>query len=360
MNTPLLDKSIKVVLLVLLSLLFLYLAKPFLVPVLIATFLSMLLVPFCVRLERKLHRGLAVVLSLLAFLLAVAIIVYIVSTQISNIADNAEQIEQNISAKVRQVQEFMTKSLGVPQQKQQQIIQQQQQSSAGKLSTFISGFFASFGGLLTDFLIVVIYIFLFLFFREHFEKFLAKIVPPRERGNARTIVQDMQKVAQKYLTGLALMIVCLWVMYGIGFSIAGVKNALFYAVLCGLLEIVPFVGNLTGVSLTIVMSLAQGGHPKLVVAILITYGVVQFLQSYFLEPLVVGRGISIHPAFTIMGIVAGETLWGIAGMALALPLMGIAKIICDHVEPLKPYGFLIGEEKAQKQNILRKIKKKVT
>ena len=336
MTTPLLDRSIKILLLVLLSAAILYYGKPFLVPVLIASFLSMLLRPLCQRLENKLPKSLAVTISVMVLLCVVALIVYIVSTQVSNIADNAEQIEQNISSKVQRVQEFVTRSLGIPQQKQQQIIQEQQQASTGKISGMISGFFSSFGGLLTNFLIVVVYIFLFLYFREHFSQFFLRIVPSREKGNAKTIMHDVQMVAQKYLTGLAIMIGCLWVMYGIGFSIIGVKNGLFYAVLCGLLEIVPFVGNLTGVSITIIMSLAQGGDLKLVAAILVTYGIVQFVQSYLLEPLVVGRGISIHPVFTIMGIVAGEFIWGIPGMVLALPIMGIVKIFCDHVEPLYP------------------------
>ena len=70
----------------------------------------------------------------------------------------------------------------------------------------------------------------------------------------------------------------------------------------------------------------------------------------------------INPVFTIVGIVAGELLWGIPGMILALPVLGILKIICDHIEPLKPYGFLIGEEKKQKQTRpagMKKIIKKV-
>jgi predicted PurR-regulated permease PerM len=360
MTTTPLDKPIKILLFFLLFFLLLSYGKPFLVPILIAAFLSMLLVPLCLQLERKLPRGLAVVISVLALLSVVAVIVYIVSTQVSNIAGNAEQIERNISAKVQKVQEFVTRSLGIPQQKQQQVIQQQQQASTGKISSVISGFFTSLGGLLTNFIVVLVYVFLFLYFRDHFSQFLLKIVPPKDKTNARTIVHDAQRVAQKYLTGLAIMIACLWVMYGIGFSIIGVKNALFYAVLCGLLEIVPFVGNLTGVSITVIMSLAQGGNLKLVVAILITYGIVQFLQTYILEPLVVGRGISIHPVFTIMGIVGGEVLWGIPGMVLALPIMGVIKIICDHIEPLKPYGFLIGEERSREPQVIRKIKRKVS
>jgi predicted PurR-regulated permease PerM len=62
----------------------------------------------------------------------------------------------------------------------------------------------------------------------------------------------------------------------------------------------------------------------------------------------VGAEVNINPLFTIIAIVLGETVWGIPGMILAIPLLGIFKIICDNVESLKPYGFLIGEEKKKK------------
>ena len=161
-------------------------------------------------------------------------------------------------------------------------------------------------------------------------------------------MQNSRKVAQKYITGMMLMIVGLWIMYSIGFAISGVKNFFFFAILCGLLEIVPFVGNLIGNVLTVVVTLAQGGSMNVVLGILITYALVQFIQSYILEPVVVGSEVSIHPVFTIIGIILGEFLWGIPGMILAIPIMGIIKIVCDHIEPLKPFGFLIGEEKKKR------------
>jgi predicted PurR-regulated permease PerM len=246
---------------------------------------------------------------------------------------------------VAQLRQFATNTFGISEQKQEQIIQQQQQSSTGRLSTMMSGFFSSFGSFLTDFLIVMVYIFLFLLFRTHLQRFVLKLVPKQEQGNAQTIMHDVRRVSQKYLTGLALMIACLWVMYAIGFSIVGVENAIFFAILCGLLEIVPFVGNLTGIAITLLMTLAQGGNTNMLIGILIIYAVVQFTQSYLLEPLIVGHEISINPVFTIVGIVGGELLWGIPGMILALPLLGMIKIVCDHIEPLKPFGYLIGEEK---------------
>ena len=181
-----------------------------------------------------------------------------------------------------------------------------------------------------------------------------RLVPKSQEANAQKTVNSTQKVAQKYLTGLFMMIVCLWIMYTIGFTIVGVKNPVFFAIICGLLEIVPFIGNLTGTAITILMSLAQGGGTDMVIGIVITYAIVQFLQTYILEPLVVGAEVNINPLFTIIGLVAGELLWGIPGMILAIPIMGIAKIICDHVEPLKPYGYLVGQDKKE-GNIRKKM-----
>lgn len=107
--------------------------------------------------------------------------------------------------------------------------------------------------ILANGLLVLIYIFLFMFFRGHLKKFILKTVPQENIPNTEIIIGNATKVAQKYLSGLGLMIACLWVMYGIGYSIVGVKNAIFFAILCGLLEIVPFIGNITGTALTILM-----------------------------------------------------------------------------------------------------------
>ncbi|MFN2440951.1 MAG: AI-2E family transporter, partial [Chitinophagaceae bacterium] len=153
-----------------------------------------------------------------------------------------------------------------------------------------------------------------------------------------------------------LMILCLWIMYSIGFSIVGLKHAIFFAILCGLFEIVPFVGNFVGNMLAVLMAVTQGGGSEMVISILITYALVQFLQSYFLEPLVVGNGVNLNPLFTIIALVIGQLVWGIPGLVLAIPLLGIVKIVCDHIEVLQPYGYLMGLERKNKTNMIEKIK----
>ena len=287
----------------------------------------------------------------------VAGIIALISWQVTDLAKDVGNMEQRVQQMMSKLRNTVSTKLGISKEQQDQLMKGGQ--SGGQASGMITGAVSSIMGILVDFVLVLVYIFLFMYFRRHLKTFVLKLVPAGEKENAQTIIHDIQKVAQQYLGGLGMMIVGLWIMYGIGFSIVGVKNAIFFAILCGILEIVPFVGNLTGNALTILMALSQGGGMNMVIGIIIVYAIVQFLQSYILEPLVVGAEVNINPLFTIVVLVIGELVWGIAGLVLAIPILGIVKIICDHIEPLKPYGFLIGEEKKSKKKggIIEKIKK---
>ncbi len=341
-------KSIAVLFLFFVIISGLYFSREFFVPVAIAGILSMLFVPLSLRLENKgVNRAFASILCILLLLLVVAGIVALISWQVSDLANDTEKMQERITKMGGQLREYVSNTIGVSKEKQQQMLEKQS-SSGGNAGSVVATILSSIMSFFVNGLLVLIYIFLFMYFRGHLKQFILKIVSPENSRNAEVIIGDASKVAQKYLSGLGLMIMCLWVMYGIGYSVVGVKNAIFFAIICGLLEIIPFIGNLTGTALTILMVASQGGNSTMIIGVLITYVIVQFLQSYILEPLVVGAEVNINPLFTILVIIVGEMIWGIPGMILAIPILGIIKIICDHIESLKPYGFLIGEDKKPK------------
>lgn len=348
-------KAAVILLIAVLTVVILVFAKPFLVPIVFAALLAMLLVPISNWLQKKkINKALAAVLSILTLVTFFAIVFAFVAWQVSDLAEDASKIEQQVKERYQQVQQFVSSKLGISEEKQKEIIRKQQEQSggAGIATTVLSGL----GGMVTNGLLILVYIFLFLYFRGHLERFVIKVVSKEDEKKAVVVLDRIQNVAQQYLSGMAQMIVGLWIMYGIAFTIIGVKNAVFFAVLCGLLEIVPFVGNLVGNGVTILMAVSQGGGMNMVIGILIAYGIIQFVQSYLLEPLIVGAEVNINPLFTIVGLVAGELIWGIPGMIIAIPLMGVAKIICDNVAYLKPYGELIGVDKKDDNKMLQKVK----
>lgn len=334
-----------ILLILVLIIVILYYGKNFLVPVTFAGLLAMLLLPIAKWLKAKgINKSVSILLSMLVLISFFAVVFAFAAWQVADLAENASNIEQKVTSGFQKAKEYVSEQLGIPEEKQQQMLKQQQTSGTpGKLAKAVAGFVGGFGVFLGKTLLVLVYIFLFMYFRGHIRRFIIQQVAPAQKENASATIDEAQKVIQKYLVGMALMIAALWVMYGVGFTIAGVKNAIFFAILCGLLEIVPFIGNLTGALLTLLMTVIQGGGTNVVIGIIITYGVVQFVQTYLLEPLVVGKEVDINPLFTVIGLIGAELVWGIAGMVVIIPLTGVARIIFDHVPSLKPFAELIGE-----------------
>lgn len=358
-TVSLLPRSVLSLLLVFLIFGGLYFSASFLMPVALAGLLAMLFLPLSRWLENKgVNRTITAIICVLLLLLVLAGFIYLVSWRISNLQTDLDQIVQQFNKYVAQLQAFLSKSFGISKEQQVQLIKKQGTSGAGSAAGSVASLVTSLLGSITTSVLILIYIFLFLSSRAHFKNFILKIVKAESKTETIRITEEITGVAQRYVSGLAKMIFCLWIMYGIGFSVIGVNNALFFAILCGTLEIVPFVGNITGTGVTVLMALAQGGGGGMVISVLITYGLVQFLQSYVLQPLVVGKDVDINPLFTIMVLVLGEAVWGIGGMVLAIPLLGMVKIVCDHITPLKPYGYLIGngDQKKQEKSLIDKIK----
>lgn len=333
----------------------LYFAKDFLIPLAIGGLLATLFLPMCKWLERnKIPKGLAALLCLLTLLLFISAIASLLIWQISDLANDLELIRQKSMETLVNVQQYLVTHFGISAERQLQFIKNEEhwfavlmQSMAGSLSY-----------LFTSFILVLAYIFLLLYYKGHLLKFIVKLFPAEQQEEMEDVVNRAAHVSQQYVVGLSKMIFCLWIMYSVGFSIAGVQNPVLFAVICGLLEIIPFVGNFTGSSLTLLVAAVHGAEVPMLIGIALTYGTVQFIQGWILEPLIVGRQVKINPLFTIIALVIGDLVWGIPGIILAIPLTAIFKIVCDHVDELKPYGYLIGEIESEKtdSNFIKKIK----
>jgi predicted PurR-regulated permease PerM len=348
---------IKKLLLLFLVILGVYYAKEFLMPITIGGILATLFLPLSQWLERKkVPKGIAVFLCLFLILSVIALLFAVISWKVSALTSDISAIKQKAFEIISKLQQYIFNNLGISLKNQSKILNAEPRSYTAMVQMVVGSITTILGDL---FLVLVYFVFL-LYYRFHIKKFLLKLPETSKREEMEKIIESCTNVSQQYLVGLSKMIACLWVMYGIGFSIIGVENAIFFAVLCGLLEIIPFVGNITGTTLTVLVTALNGGDSTKIISIIITYGIVQFIQGWFLEPLILGAQVKINPLFTIIALILGELLWGIPGVILAIPITAIFKIICDNVEPLKPYGFLIGEinDVKKDRNLLKKIKEK--
>ncbi|AWV96784.1 AI-2E family transporter [Arcticibacterium luteifluviistationis] len=351
------NSAIKKIVLIFLVVAGLYLAKTFLMPLLIGGILATVFLPFCNWLERRgLSRGFASFFAFLLFVLIVAILVSLIGWQISGLIKDVNIIKQKAIEIGLQTQQYIFSNLGISLEKQSKFLQGEQPSLASIMQLTIG----SLSSIITFLVLIITYFLFLLYSRRHIKQFFIRLVSPPQQAEMAEILTSATKVSQQYLFGISKMIVCLWFLYGIGFSALGIKNAIFFAILCGLLEIIPYVGNLTGSTLTFLVAALHGASPSTLGGIVIIYGSIQLFQGWVLEPFILGRQVKINPLFTIIALVLGELVWGIPGILLAIPLLAIFKIVGDHIEQLKPYSFLVGELESiePESSFMKKLKGK--
>ena len=159
-------------------------------------------------------------------------------------------------------------------------------------------------------------------------------------------------------------IIILSILNSTGFLLLGIKHAILFGVLAAILNIIPYIGVLIGSILPIMMALITKDEISYAIGAAGVCVLVQFLDNNFITPYVVGSSVSINPLTATLALVSSALIWGVAGMVLCMPVTGMIKVVCDKVEKLKPFGYLIGEEvdytkKPHIQDrLLRKFKRK--
>jgi predicted PurR-regulated permease PerM len=347
MERPLIVKTVYALLAFVLITSILYFTRLLFMPLAMAGVLALVFMPLSDLLEKKgMNRIFASLICGAVFILFMSGIIALLMWHVKNIARDLAEIGQDLSDMMDRFQQYLHEELGVTPSKQE-LLPATPATGAGAIGRTVEAIMSGSMSVVINLILILVYMIMLLCQRHRFKEFFLQLAPVDTQSQTKMILLRSVRVVQHYLFGLGVVIACLWVMYGVGFSIIGVKNAIFFAILCGLLEIIPFVGNLTGSTLTSLMALSQGGGWSMVAGVLCTYCVIQFIQFYIISPMVMRAQLNVNPLFTIFILIAGELLWGITGMILAIPFLGIAKILCDNFKALQPVGYLIGREKSQ-------------
>ena len=207
----------------------LYFTKEFLMPLFIGGVIATFFLPFCKWMEsKKIPRGLAAVFCLFSFLLFIIGLGALLGGQIATLSEDFVFIKKLAFETYDSAQQFILNNFGITLKKQSQLLNDQQQNFASIIPIIADSLSAIAG----NFLLILVYILGLLYYRNHIKNFILQFSKSKKH-ELESLLYKVAVVSQQYLLGLSKMIVCLWVMYGVGFSIIGVKNAVFFAVLCG-------------------------------------------------------------------------------------------------------------------------------
>jgi predicted PurR-regulated permease PerM len=333
----------------------LHYAKSFLVPIVIAGLLALLLLPVNRFLERKgMNRIFTIFISLLIILIVISTVITLFFSQVINLGEDIPFIKQKISERFIQVQREIQSMTRISTERQLEYLEGQYSNMLDSSTDLLREIFVGFTGGLALFGLIFVYIFFFLLYRSKIKIFILKIFPLESHRKIEEILNRIKDLIQHYLSGILIELSILGALNSIGLLIIGVKQPFFFGYLAALLNIIPYVGVLIGSIFPIIMALIFKDSIWAAVAVAGVMSFNQFVDNNFLTPKIVGSHVRINPLVTIMAIVAGGILWGIPGMVLFIPLLGILKIICDHIDPLKPLGYMLGDEEEEKKVKMKK------
>lgn len=351
-----LNRFNSILLLFILIVIVFYFGKPFLIPVAFGSMLAMLLLPVCNWLERQgIKRTLAVLLSIMLILLFTAGMFAIISAQIISFSNDLPQMQDRMQQSIDNVQQWVHNQFGVAPQKQIAILKQTITRIFKSANSQVKGLITGLVGSLASFAIVLVYVFFLLWKREKYENFVLKLTQQENHEQVKETLHKITKVATEYLGGRLVSMALLAVFYMIGFSVVGLKNAVLLGLIAVIPTLIPYVGPIIGAFFPLAMALTSGDNGS-VLPVFMVLAIAQALDNYFIEPFVLGSNLSLSPFMTIVSIIIGELLWGVAGMVLFIPLFAIVKIICDHVPVLHPYAYLLGEEDEGKSGFIDKMR----
>jgi predicted PurR-regulated permease PerM len=129
----------------------------------------------------------------------------------------------------------------------------------------------------------------------------------------------------------------------LGLYFIGVKYAILLGVITGILNLVPYVGILVAGVLTMLASLTGTAELSMILGVIVVNIIVQIIDNNILVPLIINTKVQINAFVSIVGIIIGGQIGGIAGMFLAIPLLAILKIVFDRIESAEPWGYLMGD-----------------
>ena len=316
-------------------------------PLAVAGVLALVLEPWFnwLKIKAKLPDVLALIVVFISMLLPITLIIVffggIISEQIAELIDQMPELWQRFIAWLKerrpQIDHFFRENtLG---EKISQMVKQPGGLTADMVNYFLGSMVTAGSGIasgvaaLMSWAIAPVYLIFFLLMPTLRPDALSPAsFPFLKEGTARDLVYLFTEFVQLVVTffrGQIIIALLQGILYAVGFSLVGLKYGAVLGLMLGFLNIVPYLGSMIGLAVTLPTAWFQlGGGWELVLMVVLVFSIVQMIESYVLTPRIMGDRTGLHPLTIIVAIFFwGSALGGILGMILAIPLTAFLVVL---------------------------------
>jgi predicted PurR-regulated permease PerM len=331
--------------------------KQVLDPLLFGFLFAILLLPVSNFFEKRLRlpRSAASFISIILLVSFVSGVLYLVGSQISNLMHDWPMLKNQVFQSVSILSDWIQATFHLNMQKQESYVQNTAKKIMSSGTEVITTTFGAVSSLFLFYVFIMIFTFFTLFYRRLILKFILQAFGRDNELVVHDIVEKIQGILRQYILGLMLEMIIVACVACTAFWMIGIQYAVLLGIIVGLFNIIPYLGIFTALVLSVLITFATGPVSN-AVWVGASVVVIHAVDANFLLPTVVGSQVRLNALITFLGIILGEMMWGLSGMFLSIPVMGILKIIFDRVEGLKHWGYLLGGDYEYKKPAEKKMK----
>jgi predicted PurR-regulated permease PerM len=322
----------------------LYIAQAIIVPLIFAIVISIVLHPvvnFFTR--KKINRLVSIIITLFLAFVVIAAFIALMYSQATRFSETWPLLVDRCTTIFNDAIAWASGYFDINQKVIHEWIIKTKNELIDTSSGAIGRTIVSIGGVAVGVFLIPVYIFILLFYHPLLLDFIRRVFGTNNKSQVNEIVTKTKTMVQRYLIGLLIEFVIVASLNSAALLILGIEYAILLGIIGAMLNVIPYIGGVVAVALPMMVALATKSSAWYAVWVLASYYCIQLIDNNYIVPKIVASKVKINALFAILAVLAGNALWGIPGMFLSIPLLAIVKLICDHIEPLKPWGFLLGD-----------------
>ncbi|MCI5072621.1 AI-2E family transporter [bacterium] len=320
-------------------------AQTIMLPIALGTLFALIIVPIIKFFESK---GFSTVwsktLSIICFALFIIVFLSGVALQASIVSSQWSEIEKKIEKTHESYSESQaSKTINSLSSDKNGYFKPTLQSAFKAFQSALVGLVGSFVSMLIHLSSAFLFMILIIIEKERIKNFFEKMYPKKKYAKIFDAIGESVTTINSYIWGRLLLTGILSVVYGIFFSLIGLKFAIPVAILVALLNIIPYLGNLISIVFLMLISLLSEDTlfvASMTISIIVVY---QFIEGNILEPWILGGSVNINPLTTILALTLFTLIWGVFGTLMAVPATAVVRVFLSHSDHYKPLAYLMSD-----------------
>lgn len=321
-------------------------AKPILVPIVFAVLFSLMLRPLCNWIEKWVPiKWLAITITFILVALPIAGAILLFTYQTISVVEALPTITEEFQESANRIANAITSKFPIEIEiSGTEWVQEQLGDALDEPFVYIRGLITGGAGIIASLLLIFLYTFLILLYRQPIYHFLLGQFDISNRNQMELVMVDTQRMSFTYLKGLGVVMIILGFLNSVGLTLIGIEYAFFWGFFAAFLAIIPYVGTFLGGMMPFLYALSTTDTTWQPVAVVALFTTVQAIEGNIITPKVVGSSIQVNPLAAILSLFIGGFIWGVEGLLLALPLTAMLRIMMVHSGRFRPFGLLLSDE----------------